>query len=99
GVTSVVRSVAHFKSTMTPELAPLPTPGACVNLYETGGWPLGQGTNSNYLDVGQVTISGVNAAGDPTEIAVPLASEDNVMTFPLDDLGRPHDRFYQTILP
>jgi hypothetical protein len=95
GVTTATRVMAYFMSAQTPESNPLPTPGVCTNLAATKGWPLNVGTPHTDLDVGTLTISGKNAAGTAVSFDVPKAPA----TLHVDQIGRPHDIFYQVVTP
>jgi hypothetical protein len=108
GAPTALRVMAYFMDSQTPESNPLPTPeiliDGCVNLYETGGWPLGaregvEGQKRAEVDVGDLTISGQNTAGKDVDIAIPLGSPKTVPTFPNDDFARTHDVFYQLKAP
>jgi hypothetical protein len=89
GVTTHLRVMAYFMNRHTPDLNPLPTPGACNNLVATRGWPLNVGTPREDLDVGALTITGKNTAGADVTIEV-LKRPVGV-----DAIGRPHDIYYQ----
>jgi len=96
GAPTVNRNMGFFMSGQTPEANALPLVSAtetCVNLYETDGWPLGpyDGQDRDEVDVGEVTISGVNTAGDEVTTVVPTG------TTPIDNWQRPHDLFYEFI--
>jgi hypothetical protein len=93
GVTTANRIMGYFMDSHTPNANPLPTPGVCTNLETTRGWPLYVGTPHHDLDVGTVTITGKNKAGTDTTITVPKKPTGN------DNIGRPHDLFYEIIQP
>jgi hypothetical protein len=93
GVNTATRVMAYFMSAQTPDSNPLPTPGACTNLETTKGWPLHVGSPHTDLDVGTLTISGKNAAGTAVSFDIPKG------TGPIDQIGRPHDIFYQFVQP
>jgi hypothetical protein len=95
GVTTATRVMAYFMSAQTPESNPLPMGGICNNLETTKGWPLHVGTVHTDLDVGTLTISGKNAAGTDVSFDVPKAPA----TLHVDQIGRPHDIFYQVVTP
>jgi hypothetical protein len=88
---TVTRVMAAFMNNMNPQKEPTPLLDMCFDLYATHGWPLGQGTDRQYVDVGTLTIT----APDATTKDIPKATAANVMTFPKDDIGRQHDVFYQ----
>jgi hypothetical protein len=92
GVTTVQRTMAYFMNAHTPEANPLPQPGECMNLEAMKGWPLYVGPRTD-LDVGTLTIKGKNEAGVDTTIDVPKKPAGN------DNIGRPHDIFYENISP
>jgi hypothetical protein len=95
GVNTATRVMAYFMSAQTPESNPLPTPGACTNLETTKGWPLHVGSPHTDVDVGTLTISGKNTAGMDVSFDVPKAPT----TLKTDQIGRPHDIFYQVVTP
>jgi hypothetical protein len=95
GVNTATRVMAYFMSAQTPELNPLPMAGKCNNLVATMGWPLYVGTPHTDVDVGTLTITGKNAAGTDVSIDVPKAPT----TEKTDQIGRPHDIFYQVVKP
>jgi len=90
---TINRVMAYFMTAQTPEDNPLPAPGACTNLEATHGWPLFVGSPHTDVDVGTLTMHGVNAAGTSVSIDVPKQAAG------LDNIGRMHDIFYQTITP
>ena len=93
GELTATRVIAYFMSAQTPPSNPLPSPGVCNNLAVTKGWPLNVGTPHTDVDVGTLTISGKNAAGTDVSFDVP---KQNAGT---DQIGRPHDIFYQLVTP
>jgi len=98
GVNSVARFMGYFVGDQTPQSNPLPAVSAdetCVNLYDTDGWPLGpyDGQDRAELDVGEVTVTGLNSAGDEVSTVV-TRTEDSA-----DNWQRGHDLFYQNIPP
>lgn len=93
GVTTINRVMAYFLNSQTPEANPLPEAGKCNNLVATKGWPMFTGTPHEDLDVGDLTISGKNKAGADVTIAIPKMPKG------IDNIGRPHDTFYQLIHP
>ena len=90
---TATRAMAYFMSAQTPEANPLPMGGKCNSLDTTKGWPMHVGTPHTDIDVGTLAINGVNTAGTASTIPMTklLAMRDN--------LGRPHDLFYQNITP
>jgi hypothetical protein len=94
GVTTATRVMAYFMSAQTPDSNPLPTAGICNNLETTKGWPLHVGTHTD-VDVGTLTMIGKNAAGAAVSFDVPKAPA----TLHVDQIGRPHDIFYQLVTP
>jgi hypothetical protein len=95
GVTTATRVMAYFMSAQTPDSNPLPMPGICNNLETTKGWPLHVGTPHTDVDVGTLTIIGKNAAGTAVSFDVPK----NPTGAGVDQIGRPHDIFYQLVTP
>jgi hypothetical protein len=96
-VTTVNRVMAYFMNSQTPQANPLPTAGQCNNLVATKGWPETVGTAHTDIDVGTLTISGKNAAGADVTSTIPkLTPTATMMT---DQIGRPHDLWYQTVQP
>jgi hypothetical protein len=95
GVNTATRVMAYFMSAQTPDFNKLPDPGVCNNLETTHGWPLFVGTPHTDLDVGTLTISGKNAAGTAVSFDVPKAPS----SMHADQIGRPHDIFYQVVTP
>jgi hypothetical protein len=93
GATTATRVMAYFMSAQTPESNPLPMAGVCNNLETTKGWPLHVGSVHTDLDVGTLTMIGKNAAGAAVSFDVPKG------TAPMDQIGRPHDIFYQLFQP
>jgi hypothetical protein len=93
GVTTANRVMAYFMNDQTPQVNPLPTPGQCNNLVATKGWPEFVGTPHTDLDVGTLTITGVNTAGTAVTITVPKQPKGT------DQIGRAHDIFYQIVNP
>lgn len=94
GVTTVNRVIGYFTSAQSPNNNnPLPVAGQCTNLETTQSWPTGFGTDPTDVDVGSFTVIGENAAGTTVSIDVPKQPAG------LDNIGRPHDLFYQTITP
>jgi hypothetical protein len=95
GATTATRVMAYFMSAQTPESNPLPMagPGICNNLETTKGWPLHVGAMHTDLDVGTLTMIGKNAAGAAVSFDIPKG------TGPKDQIGRPHDIFYQLFQP
>jgi hypothetical protein len=94
GITpTAARIIAFFMNTQTPNANPLPTPGVCNNLVATRGWPVTIGTPRMDLDVGTVTVTGKNGAG--ADVTIPIDKQP----MGLDQFGRPHDIFYQTVKP
>jgi hypothetical protein len=92
---TVQRVMAYFMSAMTPEKNPLPTPGQCVNLVTTKGWPAyvppaGMHTD---LDVGTLSFAGKNPAGADSTIDVPKQPAGK------DMINRAHDTWYQDVIP
>src|SRR5690349_13608635 len=85
GVTTQSRLTAFFLSDQIPEVNPLPTAGACNNLFATKGWPTFIGTPRTELDVGRLTVSGMNSASAPTTL-VPTELMNSI-----DDWGRAQD--------
>lgn len=90
---TVNRVMAYFMTSQTPQLNPLPTAGQCNNLVATKGWPETVGAQHTDLDVGALTITGKNTAGTNVTITVPKG------TGAKDQIGRPHDIFYQIVSP
>ena len=91
GITTAARIMGYF---MTEHpTAQLPTPGQCNNLEATDGWPLFVAQQRTDVDVGTLTITGQNAANTAVTIDVPKQAAGN------DAIGRPHDIFYQTVIP
>jgi hypothetical protein len=90
---TATRVMAYFMDAQTPESNPLPMPGKCNDLVANKGWPLWVGTPHTDLDVGTVTFTGKNTAGAASTI--PLTK----MMSTSDNIGRPHDLFYQNITP
>lgn len=97
GITTAHRAMAYFLNSQTPNNNLLPTPGVCNNFDATMGWPMFQGTAHEDLDVGTLTITGKNTAGE--DKSIPLAKTDNGTGLSADSIGRKHNLFYQTILP
>jgi hypothetical protein len=93
GVTTANRVMAYFMDAQTPQANLFPTAGQCNNLVTTKGWPEFVGAQHTDLDVGALTISGKNTAGTAVTIQVPK------MPMGTDQIGRPHDIFYQTVQP
>jgi hypothetical protein len=62
-------------------------------MYTQKMWPSWISTPRTQIDVGAMSISGKNTAGNPVTWQVPQ------MTNGTDDLGRKQDIWYQTILP
>ena len=93
GVTTITRSMAYFMDAQTPNANPLPTPGTCNNLVASKGWPTYVAPTHTDLDVGTVSLTGKNTAGADVTIDLPKQPKG------LDSVGRPHDIFYQTIVP
>jgi len=93
GVTTATRVMAYFMNAQNPNANPLPTPGVCNNLEPSNGWPLFVGTQHTDLDVGTLTFTGKNEANADVTIT---AAKIQSMT---DAIGRPHDIFYQTVIP
>ena len=93
GTTTITRAIAYFLNNQSPSNNPLPMPGVCNSFDDTKGWPMFAGTTHEDLDVGTVKITGKNTAGQDVVINVPKQAKG------LDNIGRPHDIFYQTILP
>jgi hypothetical protein len=91
GAPTVNRVIGYFMNHMTPEANPLPVAGQCNNL--TKGWPMYNGTTHEDLDIGDLTITGKNAANADVTIAVPKKPKG------IDNIGRPHDIFYENIHP
>ena len=87
------RVMAYFMNAQTPNANPLPTPGACVNLVTTKGWPGYVGTPHTDLDVGALTFEGKKADGTASTITVPKLPAGK------DQIGRAHDIFYQVVTP
>jgi hypothetical protein len=94
GVTTANRVMAYFMNAQTPQSNPLPTPGTCVNLESTKGWPLWVGTPHTDLDVGTLEFTGMNTAGMAVTITPP-----KITTPGKDAIGRPHDIYYQQVNP
>jgi hypothetical protein len=112
GATTIMRNMAYFVSSQTPELNALPVNLApeddgCANLYETKGWPLGppngiNGEPRTEVDVGNLVFTGKNTAGDDVENVVEKATAETHTApypFPLDSWGRTHDVYYEFIPP
>jgi hypothetical protein len=95
GVNTATRVMAYFMSAQTPESNPLPMAGKCNNLETTKGWPLHVGSPHTDLDVGTLTITGKNEAGTDVSFVIPKAPA----TLHVDQIGRPHDIFYQFVQP
>jgi hypothetical protein len=93
GVTTATRIMAYYMSAHDPNANPLPTPGVCNNLEATKGWPLYVSPTHTDLDVGTMEITGVKGDGSPSTISVPKMPKGT------DQIGRPHDIFYQTVIP
>jgi hypothetical protein len=93
GVTTINRIMAYFMNSQTPEANPLPTPGKCFNFDANKGWPMFVGTPHEDLDIGTLTITGKNTAGADVTIDVPKKPKG------LDNIGRPHDIFYELLHP
>jgi len=93
GASTATRVMAYFMSAQTPESNPLPMPNICNNLEATKGWPLHVGAVHTDVDVGTLTLIGKNAAGAAVSFDVPRG------TGPVDQIGRPHDIFYQLFQP
>jgi hypothetical protein len=91
GAKTVNRVIAYFMNSQTPEANPFPTPGKCFNFDANKGWPMFVGTPHEDLDIGDLTITGKNAADADVTIAVPKKPKG------LDNIGRPHDIFYEII--
>jgi len=93
GVTTANRVMAYFMNAQTPQSNPLPTPGTCVNLEATKGWPLWVGTPHTDLDVGTLDFVGKNTAGMDVTINAPKKAAGT------DAIGRTHDTYYQIVNP
>jgi hypothetical protein len=93
GVTTLNRVIGYFMNSQTPEANPLPEAGKCNNLVGTKGWPMFVGTPHEDLDIGDLTITGKNAADMDVTIAVPKKPKG------IDNIGRPHDIFYELLHP
>ena len=91
GLRAFTRSMVHFMNHMTPETTPGPMLNMCQDLYVTNGYPYGQGTNRQYIDVGWVNVVDQNGVA----FQIPKATAANTMTFPKNDIGLQHDIFYQ----
>ncbi len=90
---TATRIMAYFMSAQTPESSALPMGGKCVSLDTIKGWPMRYGMPHTDLDVGTFAMKGKNTAGTDTTIS--LAKMMNTR----DNIGRPHDVFYQHISP
>jgi uncharacterized protein YaiE (UPF0345 family) len=75
------RVTAFFIRSMTPDHFPAPAAGRCVDLSADQSWPTAQAEDADYIDVGEVTIS-----GGPETLVVPEG------TATADPLGRVHAR-------
>jgi hypothetical protein len=93
GITTANRVMAYFVNHKTPDNDPFPEPGKCLNFDASKGWPMFTGTTHEDLDVGTLSMTGKNKAGQDVTIDVPK------MPAGLDSIGRRHDIFYQTIQP
>jgi hypothetical protein len=85
--TTATRVIAYFIKNQDPQWHPIPEIGQC-NSFLNGAdmWPLHQSATREYVDVGNVVLS-----GGPSDLQVPLGGTDGVGT---DPLGRMHDHFY-----
>jgi hypothetical protein len=88
---TATRVMAYFLESH-PESV-LPMAGQCNNLETTDGWPLYVAPDAVEIDVGTVTITGVNTLDEPSTIPVPIQPAGT------DQIGRPHDIFYQAVIP
>jgi hypothetical protein len=95
-VTTANRVMAFFSDKQTPADNPLPKAGQCNNLVTTKGWPVTIGSPHMDLDMGTLTISGKNKAGVDVTTTVPKLTPAPPIT---DQIGRPHDIFYQIVQP
>jgi hypothetical protein len=93
GVETATRVMGYFMNAHNPDANPLPAAGECTNLEATRGWPLFVAQEREDLDIGDLTITGVNESDEPTTMDIPLLTAMN------DQIGRPHDIFYQTVIP
>jgi len=93
GVTTLNRVMAYFLNSQTPDANPLPEAGKCNNFVTTKGWPMFTGTPHEDLDVGTLSISGKNRAGNDVTFDIPKMPKG------IDSIGRPHDAFYQLLHP
>jgi hypothetical protein len=93
GAPTATRVMAYYMSAHDPNANPLPTPGVCNNLEATKGWPLYVAPTRTELDVGTMEITGVKGDGTPSTINVPKMPKGT------DQIGRPHDIFYQAVIP
>ena len=90
---TAARVMAFFMNAHDPNNTPLPMPGQCTNLEANNGWPLFRGANREDLDIGTLTFTGKNEANADVTWEVPKQAAGN------DMIGRPHNVFYQSVVP
>jgi hypothetical protein len=93
GQTTMTRVIGYFMSAHAPDSNPLPAPGVCTNLAANKGWPAYVASQRTDVDVGTLTFSGKNAAGADVSFEIPKQAKGS------DQIGRPHDVFYQFLQP